>query len=99
MENKYLDYVESFENFPKEGVIFWDFVPLLKDPKALKNAIADIKNHFKEDNITKIAAIESKGFTIGSTFAYEMNLPLILIRKSGLIPGWLCSLIVSVPSK
>jgi adenine phosphoribosyltransferase len=87
MEHKYFKYIESFKDFPKKGVIFWDFTPLLDDPVAFKNSIKDIRNHFKKDKITKIASIESKGFTLGSALAYEMKKPLILIRKPLLIPG------------
>lgn len=87
MKNKYLNYIESFKDFPKEGVIFWDFTPLLESPDIFKSAIEDIKNHFKNKGITKIASIEAKGFTLGSALAFKMEKPLILIRKPGLIPG------------
>ncbi|MGV8086149.1 MAG: adenine phosphoribosyltransferase [Candidatus Woesearchaeota archaeon] len=83
----YEKYIESFIGFPKEGVIFWDFTPLLENPQIFKQAIADIKNHYSSKNITKIAAIESKGFVIGSALALEISKPLCLIRKPNLIPG------------
>jgi len=84
--NKYYNYIESFKDFPRKGVIFWDFTPLLRNPKVFKQAISDIKKHFKGKRVTKIAAIESKGFTIGTALSYEMKKPLCLIRKPGLIP-------------
>jgi len=87
MKNKYLDYIESFKDFPKEGVIFWDFTPLLENPGIFKKAIKDITNHFKNKGITKIVAIEAKGFTMGGALASTMKKPLVLIRKPGLIPG------------
>jgi len=87
MKNKYNLFIESTEDFPKKGVVYWDFTPLLKDPKMFKKVIADIKNHFKAKEITKIAAIEAKGFTIATALAYELQKPLVLIRKPGLIPG------------
>lgn len=87
MKNKYYKYVESFKDFPKKGIIFWDFTPLLTNPEIFKEAVQDILNHFKNKKITKVAAIESKGFTLGTALAYEMRKPLVLIRKSGLIPS------------
>lgn len=87
MRNKYCNYIESFEDFPKKGIVFWDFTPLLSNPNIFKEAIKDISAHYKKKNITKIAAIEAKGFTLGTALAYELNKPLILIRKPGLIPG------------
>ncbi len=83
----YKNYVRSYKDFPKKGVLFWDFTYLLKEPKARKNAIQEIREFLKNKKIDKIAAIESKGFTIGSIIAHELDLPLVLIRKPNLIPG------------
>lgn len=83
----YKDYVKSYKDFPKKDVLFWDFTYLLKNPKARKSAIEEIKEFLKDKKIDKIAAIESKGFTIGSIIAYDLDLPLVLIRKPNLIPG------------
>lgn len=83
----YKNYVKSFKDFPKKDVLFWDFTYLLKDVNARKSAINEIKAFLKDKKIDKIAAIESKGFTIGSILAYELDLPLVLIRKPNLIPG------------
>lgn len=83
----YRNYIRSYENFPKSGVTFWDFTELLKDPQIFERAIEDIRMHFNSHPITKIVAIEAKGFIIGSLLAYKMQKPLVLIRKPGLIPG------------
>ena len=90
-ENPYYDCIESFRDFPKDGVIFWDFTPLTDNPELFNKAIDDIAEHFSNKNITKIAAVESKGFVIGSALAYKLKKPLILIRKPGLIPGRILS--------
>ena len=83
----YKNYVKSYKDFPKKNVLFWDFTYLLKDVNARKSAINEIKAFLKDKKIDKIAAIESKGFTIGSIIANELDLPLVLIRKPNLIPG------------
>ena len=83
----YKNYVKSYKDFPKKDVLFWDFTYLLKDINARKKAINEIKTFLKDKKVDKIAAIESKGFTIGSILAYELDLPLVLIRKPNLIPG------------
>lgn len=79
-------YIESCPDFPKPGVLFWDFVPLLAEPSIFKLAIQRIKTHYLNKHISHIVAIEAKGFAIGAALAYEMGLPLLLIRKPGLIP-------------
>lgn len=83
----YRDVVRSYHDFPKDGVLFWDFTYLLKDVVKRKKAIEEMKNFLKDKCVDKIAAIESKGFTIGSILAFELDLPLVLIRKPNLIPG------------
>lgn len=83
----YKNYVKSYPNFPKKDILFWDFTYLLKDVEARNNAINEIKQFLENKEIDKIVAIESKGFTIGSILAHELQKPLILIRKPNLIPG------------
>lgn len=83
----YRDYVKSYKDFPKKDILFWDFTYLLKNPDVRRKAINEIKEFLKDKKVDKIAAIESKGFTIGSILAYELDLPLVLIRKPNLIPG------------
>lgn len=80
-------YITAHPDFPKPGVEFFDFVPLLASPSAFKKAIHTMRDYFQNKKITHIVAIEAKGFILGSALAYEMNLALSLIRKPGLIPG------------
>ena len=87
MKTDYKKYIESSQDFPKPGVIYWDFTPLLMNTEVFSNAICDIENHFDDKGVTKIAAIEAKGFTIGSALAMKMKKPLVLIRKPHLTPG------------
>ena len=84
----FANYIQCHEDFPKSGVQFWDFSLLLASSVAFKNAINQIIHHYQYQHITHIAAIEAKGFTLGAAIAFAMNLPLILIRKPGLIPGY-----------
>lgn len=83
----YKEYIRSYKDFPKEGVLYWDFTYLLKDVDMRKQAISEMLEFLKDKDIDKIVAIESKGFTIGSILAYELDKPLVLIRKPNLIPG------------
>lgn len=83
----YKEYIRSYKDFPKEGVLYWDFTYLLKNVNMRKQAISEMLEFLKDKGIDKIVAIESKGFTIGSILAYELDKPLVLIRKPNLIPG------------
>lgn len=83
----YTKHIETYPGFPKAGVVYFDFTPILQEPKIFRQAVADIRSHFSLKQITKVACIEAKGFTIGAAVAYEMEKPLVLIRKPELVPG------------
>ena len=80
-------YVRSHRDFPKPGVTFWDFSPLLADPAAFATAIDGIARHYRDKGITKISAIEAKGFTLGAALAYSMRLPPPISRKLSRLTG------------
>jgi adenine phosphoribosyltransferase len=42
---------------------------------------------YKDRDINAVAAIEARGFLFAAPFACRMNIPLILIRKKGKLPG------------
>lgn len=83
----YRQYIESHVGFPKEGVVYWDFTPILSEPAVFRAAVGEFVSHFRAKGVNKVAAIEAKGFTIGAAIAFEMQLPLVLIRKPELVPG------------
>ncbi len=80
-------FINWHRDFPKPGVTYWDFTGLLANPADLKAAIEEIKTHFGVEQIQKIAAVEAKGFTVGAALAYDLGVPLVLIRKPELTPG------------
>jgi len=81
------EHIHRHMNFPKKGVAYWDCTPIFTHPVIFRKAILTLIAHFKNKNITKIAAIEAKGFVIGVALAFTMNKPLVLIRKPALLPG------------
>lgn len=40
-----------------------------------------------DSDITHIACIDARGFLFGSILAHQLNLPLVLVRKKGKLPG------------
>ena len=79
--------IRTIENYPIKGVMFRDITTLLKDPEGLRDSINKLVDRYKDLNIDKIAAIESRGFIIGSPLAYLLNVGLVLIRKPGKLPA------------
>jgi len=79
--------IRTIENYPIKGVMFRDITTLLKDPEGLRDSINQLVDRYKDLNIDKIVAIESRGFIIGAPLAYLLNVGLVLIRKPGKLPA------------
>ena len=79
-------YIRNIEDFPKPGVIFRDITPLLLDPRATDEALDQLCDQAKGLGITKVAAIESRGFFFGSLIAYRLGAGYIPVRKKGKLP-------------
>ena len=81
------DKIADFPNFPKKGILFRDFSPILKDPSALSYVVDEFSKHFHPKDIDVFAGIESRGFIIASILASRYNKGMIMIRKVGKLPG------------
>ena len=79
-------YIRNIEDFPKPGVIFRDITPLLLDPRATDEALDQLCDQAKGLGITKVAAIESRGFFFGSRIAHRLGVGYIPVRKKGKLP-------------
>jgi len=81
-----LDYLPGVPNFPKPGILFRDISPLLANPAAFKEAIAQMEKLAQEFNYTHILGIESRGFIFGSALAHHAHKGLALARKPNKLP-------------
>ena len=81
------DYIRKVPDFPKKGILFYDITSILCAPAAFRYCIHKMAEIYKNENIDAIAAIEARGFLFAAAFAYEMNIPVIPIRKKGKLPG------------
>ncbi|HMD67299.1 MAG TPA: adenine phosphoribosyltransferase [Chitinivibrionales bacterium] len=79
--------IRKVPNFPKPGVLFYDVTSIFTNPKAYKYAVERMLDLYKNIAVTGVIAIESRGFLLGSCFAVERGLPLVLARKKGKLPG------------
>lgn len=79
--------IRPVPDFPKPGVIFRDITPLFQSPKALRMMADSFIQRYVEADFSHIAAMDARGFLIGSIIAYELNKPLILFRKQGKLPA------------
>ncbi len=81
-----LDYLPGVPNFPKPGILFRDISPLLANPAAFKEAIAQMGALAQNFDYTHILGIESRGFIFGSALAHHAHKGLALARKPNKLP-------------
>jgi len=81
------EIITEYQGFPKKGVLFRDFSPILKDPQALSYVVDELSKHFHPNNIDILAGIESRGFLLAMAMSVRYNKGMIMIRKAGKLPG------------
>lgn len=82
-----LKYIRNVPNFPIEGIQFKDITTLAKNHASFKESCDRIINHFRNKGITKVAAIEARGYIWGGVIAYQLGAGFVLIRKPGKLPA------------
>ena len=92
MKNKKLkSLIDSFEDFPIEGIVFRDVLPILKDPYIFNYLIKEMSSNNVLRNSDAIIAIDARGFIFGSAISFHLSKPLIVARKPGKLPGEIIS--------
>ena len=85
LEQAIKETIRDVPDFPKPGILFKDITPIFYN-QDLCNRITDgfiAKMQVKPD---AIIGIESRGFLFGFLIANKLNVPFVLIRKSGKLP-------------
>lgn len=80
-------YIRDVPDWPKKGIVFKDITTLLKDADAFENASAQILAELKKYPVTKVAAIESRGFIMGGILAAGLHAGFVPIRKPNKLPA------------
>ena len=78
--------VRSIPDFPKQGILFRDITPLLKNAKSLREIIARLARSLKGTKVSAVVGIESRGFIFGTALATKLGVGFIPIRKKGKLP-------------
>jgi len=81
------DRISEYPNFPKKGILFRDFSPILKDPSALSFVVEEFSKHFHPKDVDVFVGIESRGFILASILAQKYDKGMVLLRKAGKLPG------------
>lgn len=73
-------------NFPRQGIVFKDVTPLLKDPKKFDLCINEMVKLLKNKKYDVVAGMESRGFWFGIPIAQKLGLGFVPIRKKNKLP-------------
>jgi adenine phosphoribosyltransferase len=78
--------IKDVPDFPKPGIVFKDFTPLLADPKGLALAVELMANPYRGAGIEVVVGAESRGFIFGTAIAQALSAGFVPIRKPGKLP-------------
>ena len=79
--------VRNIPDFPVQGIQFKDVTTLFKDAGILKEIVDGLYEIYKDNGITKVVGIESRGFILGPLLAVRLNAGFIPIRKPDKLPA------------
>ncbi len=83
----YKSLIREIPDFPKPGILFYDITTLLEDTKGFQQIIQDLTDHYRNERISKVVGIESRGFILGGPLAYNLNAGFVPVRKPGKLPA------------
>ena len=79
--------ISEYPNFPKKGILFRDFSPVLSDPSAMSFVVEEFSKKFHPKDVDIFVGIESRGFITASILAQKYNKGMVMLRKVGKLPG------------
>ena len=78
--------VRAIPDFPKEGILFRDIMPLLQDPSTLREAVDRIVEYGTGRHVDIVLGAEARGFILGAAVAYGLGAGFVCARKPGKLP-------------
>ncbi len=79
--------IREVPNFPKEGILFYDITTLLRDAEGFARVVRRLSDFYRDEGVTKVVAIESRGFIFGAPLALELGAGFVPVRKPGKLPA------------
>tara|TARA_B100000212_G_C27357669_1_gene526623 strand:- start:423 stop:941 length:519 start_codon:yes stop_codon:yes gene_type:complete len=87
LEDQLKKRIGAFKDFPRDGIVFRDITPILKEPKLFSKLVKKMSSSSIFNNSDCVVAIDARGFIFASCIASYLSKPLILARKPGKLPG------------
>ena len=83
-----MSLIRSIPGFPKEGIIFRDFMPVLADARGLGILMDALEAALPvpADQFDAVAGLEARGFLFGPALAARLGKGFVAVRKAGKLP-------------
>ncbi len=81
------ELIRDVPDYPKQGIIFKDITPLIKDRDGLKTSLDLMAEPFIGRGITAVLGMESRGFIFGVPVAERIGTGFVPVRKAGKLPA------------
>jgi adenine phosphoribosyltransferase len=79
-------FVRDVPDFPQEGILFKDLMPLIGDAKAFHATVDHLAAWAGPLHPDVILGAEARGFIFGGALAYELECGFVPARKPGKLP-------------
>jgi len=87
LEEKLKLAIKSYPNFPIEGIVFKDLLPILENPSLFSELIKTMSCSEIIKAADVLVGIDARGFIFASSIALIMKKPFIVARKPNKLPG------------
>jgi adenine phosphoribosyltransferase len=64
-----------------------DVWALFHDPPTLAAVVTALADPYRDEGVTAVCGVESRGFLLGGAVAVELGAGFVAVRKGGLFPG------------
>ena len=86
LEQHIKNAMKEVPDFTKEGILFKDITPLFYNQTLCAEMVDGFLDRMQEKP-DAVAGIESRGFLLGMMLANKLNIPFVMVRKAGKLPG------------
>lgn len=80
------DFIRHIPDYPKEGILFHDIMPMLQEPEALHQAVDGLAVFARDKRADVVFGAEARGFILGAALAYSLGIGFAAARKPGKLP-------------
>ena len=78
--------IRDIPDFPKDGIVFKDIMPLLADAEAFRATVDRLAEFAGPRRPDLVLGAEARGFMLGGALAYRLGCGFVAARKPGKLP-------------